>query len=148
MARVSEDRLAAWQSFLRAHAVVTAALGDELEEQRQLSLPWYEVLLQLHAAGGRLQMKELARAVLFSRSGLTRLVDRMVDAGLVRREQCPSDRRGMFAVLTPEGRRRLRGAAGVHLRGIEEHFARHLTDHDVRALGKALDEVLAAEGSE
>lgn len=135
-----------WQQFLRAHATVTQALEAELERSHDLPLAWYDVLVSLnHAPRGRLRMQELARRVMFSRSGLTRLVDRMVQAGLLTREPCPGDRRGTFAVITPEGRKRLRAASGVHLRGVYDHFARHLDDRDVASLSVALDHVLAAE---
>jgi DNA-binding MarR family transcriptional regulator len=144
--RLEVRRLDVWRDLLRAHAVVTATLSRELEEEHGLPLVQYDVLVQLsEAPEGRLRMQQLADRVLFSRSGLTRLVDRMADRGLVRRELCTDDRRGTFAVLTPAGRRRLRDAAGVHLRGIHEHFARHLSDADVRALEVALGAVLAAE---
>jgi DNA-binding MarR family transcriptional regulator len=145
MVTATDRRIAVWRAFLQAHAAVTAALDEELLAERDMPLTWYDVLVNLRAApGGRLRMQELADAVLFSRSGLTRLVDRMVRAGLLRREPCPDDRRGTFAVLTADGKRTLRKAAPVHLRGIGQHFTRHLTDADVRALGSALQKVLRA----
>ena len=141
--RVSPERLAVWRSFLRAHSEVVQTLERELVEERDLPLTWYDVLLNLgEAPGGRLRMQDLADQVLFSRSGLTRLVDRMADAGLVKREPCPTDRRGMYAVLTNAGRARLRDAAGVHLRGVNEHFVARLDDDDVAALGQILAKVL------
>ena len=141
-------RLAVWREFLRTHAVVTGTLARELEDERGLPLAQYDVLVQLaEAPDGRLRMQQLATRVLFSRSGLTRLVDRMVDAGLVGRERCVDDRRGTFAVLAPAGQRRLRDAAGVHRRGIHEHFDRHLSDADVHGLEQALGAVLAVEDS-
>lgn len=144
--RVDDIRLGAWREFLRTHAVVTAALARELETAQGLPLVQYDVLVQLdEAAGGRLRMQELATRVLFSRSGLTRLVDRMAADGLVGREPCEGDRRGTYTVLRSAGRRRLRAAAGVHLRGVHEHFTRHLADADVRALGRALGAVLDVE---
>jgi DNA-binding MarR family transcriptional regulator len=144
--RLAPQELAAWRDFLRTHAVLTATLSRELEEARGLPLAQYDVLVQLdEAADGRLRMQDLAARVLFSRSGLTRLVDRMVTDGLVERERCEDDRRGTFAVLTAAGRRRLRDAAGIHLQGIQEHFTRHLGADDVRALRAALGAVLAAE---
>jgi len=146
VAELDATRLAAWRAFLRTHAVVTAELSRELEEARGLPLVQYDVLVQLdEAEGGRLRMQQLAARVLFSRSGLTRLVDRMTAEGLVRRERCEDDRRGTYAVLTPAGRRRLREAAGIHLRGVDAHFARHLSGRDVRALRAAFAAVLAAE---
>jgi DNA-binding MarR family transcriptional regulator len=89
-------------------------------------------------------MQELSASVLLSKSGLSRLVDRMVEAGLVRRERCQDDRRGWFAVLTDQGRSALRRAAPVHLRGIQEHFARHLEPAEVEVLTAALSRVMAA----
>ena len=91
-------------------------------------------------------MSDLADSVLLSRSGLSRLVDRMVGAGLIERARCPSDRRGAYAVLTPAGLTKLREAAPVHLRGVEEHFARHIDDDEARALADSLRKVLEAAG--
>jgi DNA-binding MarR family transcriptional regulator len=144
-ARPDDSRLAAWRSLLEAHAALTELLERELVAERGLPLSRYEVLLRLvEAPGGRLRMQELASSVLLSKSGLSRLVDRMEAAGLVRRERCPSDRRGAFAVLTDQGRSALRRAAPVHLRGIQEHFARHLADGEARTLAAALGRVSAA----
>lgn len=128
---------------------MVGALELELHEARDLPLAWYDVLVALsEAPERRLRMQDLARRVLFSRSGLTRLVDRMADAGLVARERCEDDRRGTYAVITAAGARRLRDASGVHLRGVREHFDRHLSDTDVRALGTALEKVVAGERDE
>jgi len=144
--RIAPERLAVWRQFLEAHAVVVGALEAELDAARGLPLAWYDVLVSLHEAPGRrLRMQDLARRVLFSRSGLTRLVDRMVAAGYVARERCEDDRRGTFAVLTPAGAKCLRGATGVHLRGVRDHFDRHLGDVDIAALRVALGKVLVAE---
>jgi DNA-binding MarR family transcriptional regulator len=144
--RIIRERLAVWREFLETHAVVVGALEAELDAERDLPLAWYDVLVSLsEAPNRRLRMQDLAARVLFSRSGLTRLLDRMVGAGLVRRERCDDDRRGTFAVLTPSGARRLRDASGVHLRGVRDHFDRHLADADVRALHHALRKVLDGE---
>lgn len=145
MATTPRQRITAWRTFLEAHAAVSQVLDQELRTERGLPLTWYDVLVNLdEAPAGRLRMQHLANAVLFSRSGLTRLVDRMEKDGLVRREPCANDARGTFAVLTPAGRRTLRRAAPVHLRGIEAHFLHHLNDGDVRAIGSALQKVLQA----
>jgi DNA-binding MarR family transcriptional regulator len=134
MSRPEPDRLAVWRSFLAAHAAITQQLGQELQAERGLPLGWYDVLLQLHEAGGRLRMQELASALLVHKSSLTRLVDRLEESGYVEREPCDEDGRGYNAVLTREGRDLLRRAAPTHLRGIQEHFASNLTDSDVIAL--------------
>ena len=145
-ARVSPEQMVVWRRFLEVHAVVVGALEAELDEARSLPLAWYDVLVSLHEAPGhRMRMQDLARRVLFSRSGLTRLVDRMVDAGYVEREPCEDDRRGTFAVLTPAGATCLRQASGVHLRGVRDHFVAHLDDADVAAMAAALAKILAAE---
>jgi DNA-binding MarR family transcriptional regulator len=144
-ARPDPAHLAAWRLLLEAHAQVTELLERELVAERDLPLSRYDVLLNLaEAPGGRLRMQELSASVLLSKSGLSRLVDRMVEAGLVRRERCEADRRGWFAVLTDQGRSALRRAAPVHLRGIQEHFARHLAPDEVEVLAAALSRVVAA----
>jgi DNA-binding MarR family transcriptional regulator len=144
-ARPDPAQLAAWRLLLEAHATVTELLEHELLAERGLALNRYDVLLNLaEAPGGRLRMQELSASVLLSKSGLSRLVDRMVEAGLVRRERCQDDRRGWFAVLTDQGRSALRRAAPVHLRGIQQHFTRHLDPDEVAVLAAALAKVVAA----
>jgi len=142
--RPDAQRLDAWRSLLEAHAALTEVLEDELVAACGLPLAWYEVLLHLHEGGGRSRMQELAFSVLLSKSGVTRLVDRMVVAGLVVRESCPNDRRGTLAVLTDEGRAKLRSAGPAHLRGIEEHFGRYLTPDEADVMSVALTRVVAA----
>jgi len=137
--------LAVWRAFLEANAALTRVLEQELEEQRGLSLHWYDALLQLHEAGGRLRMQDLAHRVLLHKSSITRLVDRMEAAGLVERAACPSDGRSRYTVITAEGRQVLRRAAPVHLRGIGRHFAAHLTDSDVIALARVLAKLPGVE---
>lgn len=137
--RPDEERLAAWRELLTCHARITRRLARELEERRGLPLAFYDVLASLsEAQDGRLRMQELAEDVLFSRSGLTRLADRMERAGLLRRERCAGDRRGTYAVLTSAGRSTLRRAMPVHLRVVEQYFARCLGDSDVRRLRAVL----------
>lgn len=146
-ARPDNARLQVFGQFLRAHQQVSEALNKSLMEDRGISLAWYDVLFQLSASEeGRLRLQDLADRVLYSRSGLTRLIDRMENAGLVSREPCPQDKRGTFAVLTPEGKRALRRAAATHLRGIEEYFFSRLSDEQVEVLGSAMDDVLKGAG--
>lgn len=136
-------RLAAWRAFLHAGVALTGVLEQELEEAQQLPLSWYDVLLKLHEAGGELRMQELANAVLLSKSGLTRLIDRMERDGLVDRRPCASDRRGWLAVLTPQGEARLRQASPVHLQGIERHFGRLVDEREARTISEVCERVLA-----
>ena len=141
--KLDDRRLAAWRALLASHAALVGRLGEELQEEKGLPLPWYEVLLWLgQAPEGRMRMGELADSLLLTPSGVTRLVDRMETEGLVQRQQCPSDRRGWNAVITPAGRSRLRAAAPVHLRGVERHFGRHLTDDEADLLADVLNRVL------
>jgi DNA-binding MarR family transcriptional regulator len=129
------DQLSAWRSFLRAHATITRTLEAELVADQDLSLAAYDVLVQLaEAPQRRLRMTELAEAVLLSRSGVTRLVDRMERAGLVSRCPVESDGRGVAAQLTEAGLSRLRVASGPHLAGVVRHFVSHLDADDLAAL--------------
>jgi DNA-binding MarR family transcriptional regulator len=132
-------RVAVWRSFLRAHAVVLRELERELDRDEALPLAWYDVLLTLAQAPERkLRMAELADSVMLSRSGLTRLVDRIEKAGYVRREPSPDDARGTFTVLEPAGLRRLRHAVPAHLAGVQRHWLAHFDDDELRTLGALL----------
>jgi len=135
--RLRPLELRAWRGFLWVHTAVVRQLDAELRAAHQLSLTSYEVLLYLYQAPGRrLRMSELADSVLLSLSGITRLVDRLTQAGLVMREPCLDDRRGFYAVLTEEGRARFRAAARTHLAGIREHFLSAFGDEDLEALAE------------
>ncbi len=136
--QLSDEQLDAWRSFLRAHSEVIRTLDRELEADQGFPITFFDVLAQLTQAGGRLRMSELADAVLLSKSGITRLVDRMERDGLVKREHCPTDRRAMYATITSAGKRALTRARPVHLRGVAEHFARHLTPEETKTLAAAL----------
>ena len=137
-AALDAAQMTAWRTFLRAHAVVTRRLEAELVAEHDLPLASYDVLVQLsEAPDGRLRMTELADRVLLSRSGLTRLVDRLVRDGLVERQACAEDARGMLAVLTPAGLDRLRRAWPTHLRGVAGHLDR-LSSDEVQMLAALL----------
>ena len=118
--------LAAWRGLLRVHASVLKALDAEMEAAHGLPLTSYEVLINLQAAPGRRRrMAELADSVLLSRSGTTRLVDRLERDGLLERDTCDSDGRGCFAVLTDRGEELLAKARATHLDGVRERFLNH-----------------------
>ena len=137
--RPSDWRLAVWRKFLRAHAEVIRRLERDLAEQAELPLGWYDVLLQLaEAPERRLRMAELADRVLLSRSGLTRLVDRLQSEGLVSREPYPGDARGTYTVLEPAGLDRLRRAVPVHLNGVRDYWLSRYTDEELLRLGDLL----------
>src|SRR5262245_56887236 len=119
---LDELHLAAWRTFITAHARLIDRIDGELIAAARLPLHWYDVLVELvEAPDHRLRMHELARSVVLSRSGLTRLVDRLESAGLLRRQPDPADRRGAYAVLTEEGRAALRKAWPVYAAGISKH---------------------------
>lgn len=143
-ARSADDaRLGAWRSFLRAHARITRRLDEELRAAHQMSLAEYDALLQLAAApGGRLRMSVLAERVLLSRSGITRLVDRLVADGMVERSACTTDARGAEALLTRAGLDRLRGASSTHLAGVRRYFLDVVDPADRAVMERALDGVI------
>jgi DNA-binding MarR family transcriptional regulator len=148
--KVDELRLNAWRAFIRTHALLIEQMDSELAEAGQIPLNWYDVLVELAAVPDhRLRMNELARKVVLSRSGLTRLVDRLEEAGLLSRESDRADRRGAYAVLTEPGLAALRQAWPVYAAGIVRHFTSHLSDEEARILTAVLTRMLdAAENRE
>jgi DNA-binding MarR family transcriptional regulator len=136
----SRSELNAWRSFLTAHARVLRSLEAELLADQRLSLVSYDVLVQLaEAPGRRLRMAELADRVLLSRSGVTRLVDRLERAGLVARQRVAADGRGVIAELTGPGLERLRSASRTHLAGVVRHFVARFDAAELARLGELCD---------
>jgi len=137
------EELRAWRGMLQVHAAVTRALDADLRAEHGLALSSYEVLMLLGEADQeRLRMADVADRVLVSRSGLTRLIDRLVEAGLVERSASADDGRGAFAQLTDAGREKLRAARRAHLAGVRARFLDRLSADEQRALGEAWDSVL------
>ena len=133
---LDEEELAAWRGMLRTHAELTRELDAELAREHDMPLSSYEVLLYLNDSnGGRMRMSELADSVLLSRSGLTRLVDRLERQGLLKRERCESDARGLFAEITPAGRRAFAAARKTHLDGVRRVFLNRFSRDELRTLG-------------
>jgi DNA-binding MarR family transcriptional regulator len=131
-----DERITAFGMLLEAHAAVMSQIGRDLEVSIGIPILWFEVLIRLaRSPEQRLRMAELARQVGLSTSGLTRLVDRIEEAGYVARQACPDDRRGANAVLTTEGEKLLRKALPPHLESIETHLAAPLG----KDLGRFLD---------
>ncbi|HEX2767163.1 MAG TPA: MarR family transcriptional regulator [Candidatus Limnocylindria bacterium] len=142
----TDPRLAAWRAFLLTHARLIRTLERELQDEQDLALTDYDVLVQLAAAEERrLRMSDLADRLLLSRSGATRLVDRLVADGLVERVTCESDRRGQWAQLTDAGMQRLRAATPTHLRGVAEHFVDRLEAQELGELLRMLERILTPE---
>jgi DNA-binding MarR family transcriptional regulator len=140
--RLSEQHLTAWRAFLKAHAIVVDRIDHDLLAARRVPLSSYDVLIELYEAPDqRLRMHELAQRVVLSRSGLTRLVDRLEAEGLLTRDRCGTDRRGAFAVLTEQGIAALRQAWPVYAKGISQYFAQWLTPEEALILGSAFERI-------
>jgi DNA-binding MarR family transcriptional regulator len=138
------NELIAWRGFLRAHSALTRALDADLSRCHGLPLTSFEVLLYLaQAPDGRLRMAELAERVLLSRSGLTRLVDRLEEAGLLERVPCTEDARGAFAAITPRGRELFEEARETHLLGVRERFLSRFSAEELRMLAELWGRVVA-----
>ena len=143
-----DPRLGPWRSFLQAHARVARRLDDELRAEHDLSIAEYDALLNIaEAPDRRIRMRQLADGLVLSKSGVTRLIDRLVDDGLVERDSCITDARGAEAVLTEAGLRRLRAASRTHLRGIEDHFLDVLEPGQLEVVGHAMQVVSERAGA-
>ena len=143
--RPEPETLRAWRLLLETHSRVVPQLDQELRAAHGLRLDWYDVLLQLHEAGGKLRMYELAEATLISRTDCTRIVDRMEAAGLVSRQSAGDDGRGVYAALTEAGAATLRESAPTHLAGIQRLFAAHLAPDEAAVVAEALGKVVVAQ---
>ncbi|MCW2991380.1 MAG: transcriptional regulator, MarR family [Solirubrobacterales bacterium] len=141
----TEER--AWRALVRAHACLVKRLDAQLEAQHNLPLTSYEVLVRLAKAdSGKLRMHDIASSVLLSRSGLTRLVDRLERDGLVSRCSCENDARGAYAVITEDGRAKVAAARAAHLDGVRTLFVAHYSEAELELLGPLLERLLPADG--
>src|SRR3954470_8612663 len=142
-AHLSPAELGAWRGLLRVHTALVKALDAELTAEHDLPLSSYEVLITLESAPDhKRRMAELADSVLLSRSGMTRLVDRLERDGLLERDTCTDDGRGCFAVLTPKGAELLAGARPTHLASVRERFLTHFSEDELRQLAVFWERVL------
>jgi MarR family transcriptional regulator, 2-MHQ and catechol-resistance regulon repressor len=145
LGQIDDDRIRLMGLLIRTHRRLTDRLGRELERDVGIPLVFFDVLIHVGGAPeSRLTMSALSYDVALTTGGVTRLVDRMVEAGLVARENCPSDRRSIYVVLTPEGRAVLDRAVAAHIDGIDRHLVAHLDTRDRAALEQALQKVLDA----
>ena len=143
--RLSEQHLGVWRAFIKAHAAVIDRIDRDLAAAERPSLSSYDVLIELYEAPeNRLRMHELAERVVLSRSGLTRLVDRLEAEGFLTRDRSGADRRGAYAVITEMGISALRRAWPVYARGISEYFGKWLTDEEARIMKTALERIYQA----
>jgi DNA-binding MarR family transcriptional regulator len=139
-----ELEMAAWAGFLRTHATLVRELDEELTREHGLPLSSYDVLIQLaNAPDRRMRLSQLADAVLLSRSGLSRLVARLVDQGLLERVDCTSDARGAFAAITELGSARLDEARATHRSGVRLRFLERLSEAQQRQLAACWERILS-----
>ena len=132
---LTEGELRAWRGLLRAHGCLAKRLDTELDRTHRLPMTSYEVLHHLQeATGSRMRMCDLAEQAQLSRSGLTRLVDRLERDGLLERCSCDHDARGSYACLTEAGLERLQAARVTHLAVVREHFFSHFTESELSVL--------------
>ncbi len=144
LGQIDDERLHLMGLVVRTHRLLTDRLGRELEQDVGIPLVFFDVLINVGAApDGRVTMSRLSNDIALTTGGVTRLVDRMVDAGLVERTACPSDRRSIHVVLTPEGRSVLDRAIAAHIEGIDRHLMAHLSDKDRANLAGVLTKILA-----
>lgn len=145
MGKLDTEYAGAWMNLLQANSVLSDELESKLQDQAGLSLAEHELLARLSTApDGSLRMCDLASQLLVSRSGITRLVDRLHRMGLVRRDASPVDRRVINAVLTDKGRKAYEDSLPVFAASLEKHFSRHLSQSDVKTLRRILRKVLSA----
>ena len=137
----SPERLRAWRLFFESALALLDVLDAELEQAVGITQRWYDVLVHLEESPQGIPMNELAERILYSKSGFTRVVDRMEEAGLVRRLRPEHDRRTILIVLTDKGTQTLEHARRHHRDGIQRHFAQHLTNADIKALTRALEKI-------
>jgi DNA-binding MarR family transcriptional regulator len=139
---LDEQEQRSWRAYLVGTTLLMDRLDRELREQHGMSLPEYEILVRLsEAEGHRLRMAQLAQSLSHSRSRVTHAVGRMEQAGLVARDACVSDGRGVEAVLTPEGRRALEAAAPTHVAGVRRLLVDLVHHQDFEAVGRVFDAV-------
>ena len=146
---LNEEESIAWRTLLHAQSLLMNALDRELSAEHTLGLPDFDVLVQLSEADDRsLRMTDLARAVLLSPSGLTRRLDGLVKGGYVERQPCPSDGRGLLAVLTPSGVEKLETMAPTQLRGVREYFLDRVDANDLPVFTRVLQNMVNAHDGE
>ena len=139
----SAERLRAWRLYFESALALVDVLDSDFERDTGLPIRWYDVLVHLEEAPDGLRMNDLADRILYSKSGFTRVVDRMEAAGLVRRVRPENDRRSIFVVGTDEGREKMEHARRRHRHWIQEHFSGPLSDTDIEALTLALEKLSA-----
>ena len=135
------DRLLCWRLFFESAMALLDVLDTELQDAVGIPQRWYDVLVHTEESPNGIQMTELADRILYSKSGFTRVIDRMEEAGLVRRVRPPHDRRSILVLPTEKGTKTLQRARRHHRDGIQRHFSEHLSDAEVKVLTRALEKI-------
>jgi DNA-binding MarR family transcriptional regulator len=144
---LTDGELRAWRGLLRAHACLAKRLDTALDQAHGLPMTSYEVLHHLEGASSeRMRMCDLAAQAQLSRSGLTRLVDRLEREGMLERCSCEQDARGSFACLTALGRERLAAARGTHLAVVREHFLSRFSEEELDMLADTWERIAPCNG--
>jgi DNA-binding MarR family transcriptional regulator len=135
------EQLRCWRLYIESALALVDVLDTELQEAAGIPQRWYDVLVHLEESPDGIAMTELADQILYSKSGFTRVIDRMEEAGLVSRVRPPNDRRSILVTITDQGTQTMQDARRHHRDGIERHFSKHLTDTDTKALTRALEKI-------
>jgi DNA-binding MarR family transcriptional regulator len=141
LSSLTSERLRAWRLFFESALALIDMLDTDAQRDTGIPAQWYDVLVHLEEAPDGLRMNELAESILYSKSGLTRVVDRMERAGLVRRYRPESDRRSIFVLQTPEGSTVTQAARARHHVWIDQNFSGLLADSDVKAITRAFEKI-------
>lgn len=140
---LTDNQLQMWLAFIRTFVRVQRRLTEEMKEKNDLPIAWYDVLVHLyHGPDDGLKMQDLADQMVMSNSGLTRLLDRMIEKGVVKRELCEDDRRVIFAVLTEEGTALIESLLPQHQARIEHYFMQHLSAEEVSTMREGFERIL------
>jgi DNA-binding MarR family transcriptional regulator len=146
LGQIDDDRLQLMGLIVRTHRHLAYVLGQELERACGIPLSWFDVLIQIGGAPeGRLTMSKLSANIALTTGGVTRLVDRMVEADLLERQHCPSDRRSVHVMLTPKGQATLKEAIAQHIEGLDRHLMAPLDAADRAALRTALGKLVGGD---
>jgi DNA-binding MarR family transcriptional regulator len=149
MAAKTEDILEAWGAFFVAHALAIRQIGDNLKGRAPLSLDEYDVLLGIsRAPGGKIRFSDLAAATVFTRSGITRVASRLEERGLLERAECPEDRRGAIATLTPKGRETMKRTWELYSREILTLLEPCFDRNEAREFKSMLERIISSARKE
>jgi DNA-binding MarR family transcriptional regulator len=137
--------VSSWASFLKVHARVINEIEKELVKAKVIPLTWYDILLSVNGSpGNRKRMIEIAEGVVLTKSGLSRSVDKLTEAGLIIKEACPEDKRGSYAVITEKGIQALKEAWPIYRKCIHKYFGENLDQGEITTINQAMNKILAS----